>query len=94
MNAVFNQNFIEIYEQAEWKFFEAQISDDLRGVNRQQLIHSLQFHQKFFFHDQVCPKPDLNANSFVIQRDRQLNLMIYTSQPQFLAQARFVSRFQ
>src|SRR5487761_2228528 len=94
MDSVFDKNFIKIDEQAKGKLLEPQIGDDLRSMNRQQLVNRLQFDQKRFFHDNICPITDLNANAPVIKRHRQLQLMFHTTQPQLMAQAGFVGAFQ
>ena len=48
-----DQVFIKIDQKTQRKSFEAQIGNDLCRVNRQQLIHSFQLNQEFFFNDDI-----------------------------------------
>jgi len=91
---VFEDCGVEVQQQSNGYAAEAQVSYDLRLMDRQQAFDRFQLQNKPPFDNYVQAVPALQSDGFVDNRQCDLPLKRQLSMSQFVAQAFFVCRFQ
>ena len=54
-NAILDPRLVEVEEQAKLETAEAQVGQELRGVNGKQFCHDFEFHHDAMLDEQVEP---------------------------------------
>src|SRR5438128_1117142 len=79
-------HFVEINEQPDRNAEQLHVAQQLRLVNRENLLHSFGLYQHAAFDQQIETKRLLTREAFVLSDNHLLAYTVHTAQPKFLRQ--------
>ena len=94
MDAVLDENRVEIDQKAQGEAQQLQVCDNLRLVDGSELFDCLKLDQKPLLEDYVRAESDLDHFPFVVEWHRQLPLIFDAAQIKLMSEAAFVGGLQ
>jgi len=94
LDAVTDPRDVEVDQESEAMACQFEVRQNLRLVNRQQLLNGLQFNEQAVLDQQVEPQPSVQMNGAVHDRKAHLALNGKPSLPDLMRQTHFIHTFE